>query len=198
MAASEQLQTWWQAARAGDERARDALCRSLRPTLHRVAWAWLRDADEADDVAQEALVRLLTHRFFLGGPTHVQAWTSKVALNLARNRLRDRRRRGQLVAQAGMHTLQARGALAREGGDALDEILRRERRASAEQAFAGLSGRQQDVLRLRLWGQLDFAEIGHALRISEENARVTCAQARARMEKLMREKAERAASGGQP
>lgn len=198
MPASTELQAWWERARAGDERARDALCRGLRPLLYRVAFSWLRDADEADDVAQEALVRVLSRSFWWRGPDRIEAWTAKVALNLARNRVRDTRRRAQLIAREGAPTLQARGALAPEPADALDGILVRERWASAEEALARLPGRQQEVLRLRLLGRLAFADIAQALGIREENARVTCAQARARMEKIMTQADASPAQGGKP
>jgi RNA polymerase sigma factor (sigma-70 family) len=56
-------------------------------------------------------------------------------------------------------------------------------------AVASLSERQRDVVRLRAIGGLDFKAVGETLRISEENARVTFAQAK---KKLM----DRLAPGG--
>lgn len=56
---------------------------------HRIAWRMLGDATEAEDVAQEALLRLWDHaaRWQSGGPG-VAAWLKRVAMNQCLDRLR--------------------------------------------------------------------------------------------------------------
>jgi RNA polymerase sigma-70 factor (ECF subfamily) len=65
-------------------------CHADRP--HRIAWRMLGDATEAEDVAQEAMMRLWEHagRWQAGGPG-VSAWLARVATNLCLDRLRKRR-----------------------------------------------------------------------------------------------------------
>jgi RNA polymerase sigma-70 factor (ECF subfamily) len=53
----------------------------------------LRDAEEAKDVAQEALVRLWEHRQVVPDLPSARAWTLRTAHNLAMDRLRQRRAR---------------------------------------------------------------------------------------------------------
>jgi RNA polymerase sigma-70 factor (ECF subfamily) len=59
---------------------------------YRLAWRMLNDATEAEDVAQEALLRLWSHagQWRAGGPG-VAAWLARVATNLCLDRLRRRR-----------------------------------------------------------------------------------------------------------
>jgi RNA polymerase sigma factor (sigma-70 family) len=56
---------------------------------YRIAWRMLNDREEAEDVAQEALLRLWSHAadWQAGGPG-VAAWLARVATNLCLDRLR--------------------------------------------------------------------------------------------------------------
>ncbi|MFM9853241.1 MAG: sigma-70 family RNA polymerase sigma factor [Sphingomonadaceae bacterium] len=77
--------------------ARDALAFRLlidahASRAHRVAWRMLADGVEAEDVAQEAMLRLWSHAasWRAGGPG-VGAWVTRVAMNLCLDRLRRRK-----------------------------------------------------------------------------------------------------------
>jgi RNA polymerase sigma factor (sigma-70 family) len=68
-----------------------AECHAARP--HRIAWRMLGDSAEAEDVAQEALLRLWTTAAnWRGGGPGVAAWLTRVATNLCLDRLRRRAR----------------------------------------------------------------------------------------------------------
>jgi RNA polymerase sigma-70 factor (ECF subfamily) len=168
-------------ARGGDGAALERLCRQMRPRLFRVAHAVLRDVDEADDVAQEALVRAVTRRFLFLGTGSVGGWMTRIALNLAKNRRRDRRRREEIVVTAPVSDLSARGALA-QGPLLPDRVLEdAEERLRLRRAVEALPERQRDVVRLRAVAGLEFAAVAATLEISEANARVTFAAARKRL-----------------
>lgn len=59
---------------------------------HRIGWRMLGDGTEAEDVAQEAMLRLWEQagRWQAGGPG-IAAWLNRVAANLCLDRLRRRR-----------------------------------------------------------------------------------------------------------
>jgi RNA polymerase sigma factor (sigma-70 family) len=59
---------------------------------HRIAWRMLGDAIEAEDIAQEAMMRLWEHaaKWQVGG-AGVSAWLARVATNLCLDRLRRRK-----------------------------------------------------------------------------------------------------------
>lgn len=181
-AREDSIEELWLAARDGDAKATDALCRQLRPHLYRVAYAWLQDADEADDVAQETLVRALLEKFWWKTPKNIRAWMSKVAQNLARNKARNRKRRHEILHQADALSLQARGALSGADKTSLEKLLSAETKLRTEKVLSQLPRRQREVATLRLYGQLSFAEIGDALGVREDNARVVFGQAKKRLE----------------
>ena len=59
---------------------------------HRIAWRMMDDADEAEEIAQEALLRLWEHAGrWQGHGSGVAAWLTRVAVNLSLDRLRKRR-----------------------------------------------------------------------------------------------------------
>jgi RNA polymerase sigma-70 factor (ECF subfamily) len=179
--ADDAVRALFDKARGGDGGALDALCRQMRPRLYRAAWSVLRDADEADDVAQEALVRAVTKRFLFLGTGSVAGWMTRIALNLAKNRRRDHRRRSEITDGALPEELVARGALAGDAQAADLLVSEKAERARLLGAVAELSERQQDVVRLRAVLGLDFAAVGQTLGITEENARVTFSQAKKKL-----------------
>ncbi len=63
--------------------------------LHRIAYRMTGDAHEAEDIAQEAMLRLWDHAPKLEarrGALNLGAWLTRVAMNLALDRLRVRKR----------------------------------------------------------------------------------------------------------
>ncbi|HEY1100867.1 MAG TPA: RNA polymerase sigma factor [Myxococcota bacterium] len=176
-----ELRRLFDAARDGDARALDTLCRTMRPRLFRAAWSVLRDRDEADDIAQEALVRAVTKRFLFLGSGSVGGWMTRIALNLAKNRRRDHRRRHEIVDAALPVELVARGALADDVARADDAMIARADHARLEAALEALPDRQREVVRLRAIGGLDFRSVAETIGISEENARVTFSQAKKKL-----------------
>jgi RNA polymerase sigma factor (sigma-70 family) len=59
---------------------------------YRLAWRMLNDAIEAEDVAQESLLRLWSYaEKWKGGQAGVAAWLARVATNLCLDRLRRKR-----------------------------------------------------------------------------------------------------------
>lgn len=62
------------------------------PRAHRIAYRMLADATEAEDVAQDVMLRLWDHagRWRPGGPG-IAAWVTRVASNACLDRLRRRR-----------------------------------------------------------------------------------------------------------
>jgi RNA polymerase sigma factor (sigma-70 family) len=72
-----------------------ALFEQLYDPLHRYVYRLTGDADAADDVAQEAFVRLL--REPPPGPREPRPWLFRVATNLVRDGARSQDRRGRLL-----------------------------------------------------------------------------------------------------
>ena len=64
-----------------------------RSSVTRAALCILRDAEEAEDIAQEVFLRLYTYTGCFDGDEHVRAWLLRCASNLSIDALRSSRRR---------------------------------------------------------------------------------------------------------
>jgi RNA polymerase sigma factor (sigma-70 family) len=112
---------------------------------------WL-DAAGADDAVQDALVALVSQR---RPPDNPAAWMYRAVRNAAIDQVRSasrRRRREQTVALE-------HSELFESGADALIDAK------AAEQWLDGLSPERREVIVLRIWGDLGFAEIAEIMQL---------------------------------
>lgn len=153
----------------------DDLFRLLYPSLVPLAGRLLSDRAEAEDVVQEAFLRLARaghHNADAGRPLLEQpdevvgAWLRRVTMNLSINRLRDRRRAEARLLRA----TRLDSALDLEHGLTDDDsparaLLRAEARDEVQAALATLPERQRTCLLLRHAGH-SYTEIAEALGIA--------------------------------
>ena len=64
-----------------------------RSSVTRAALCILRDADEAEDIAQDVFLRLYTYTGCFDGDEHVRAWLLRCAANMSIDALRSYRRK---------------------------------------------------------------------------------------------------------
>jgi RNA polymerase sigma-70 factor (ECF subfamily) len=124
-----------------------------------VARQWTRSAADAEDVVQEAFVRFWRNQRHLGGDPLPLMITSvrRAALDLLRSRSRREQREHEHV------DLQAEAWFA----PALEE---NERRNCLEEAVVQLPSEQREVVVLKIWGGLTFAQIAEQLELSAHTA----------------------------
>ena len=89
---SDALANLLEQASAGDAPALAALCRELQGPVYRLARRMLYDASDAEDAAQEILVKVITHLGDFRGEARVLTWVYAIA---SRHLLRFRRSRGE-------------------------------------------------------------------------------------------------------
>lgn len=82
-------------AQQGDGAAWEALVRQHQAAIFRLAYLLLGDADDAEDVAQDALIRAFGARQRFDPTRPLRPWLLQITANLARNR---RRSLGRYVA----------------------------------------------------------------------------------------------------
>jgi RNA polymerase sigma-70 factor (sigma-E family) len=136
--------------------------------------AFLLGADDAENVAQEAFVRL--HRRWPGlrEPDKALPYLHRTVVNLARSRLR--------------HLRVVRRTPQEEPGiadSAEDRVLGAQLGGSVRAALGRLTERQRQVLVLRYWLGLDQAAIGGALGIAVGTVKATNSQALDRLRTLL-------------
>jgi len=112
------------------------------PALRRYARALTRDADTADDIVQDTLVRALrSEHLFHGGD--VRAWLYTILTNLNRNRLRTLSRRPALSPIKDGDAAMAEGeADSRDIARALDHLAEEQRSALILVVLEGLTYRE--------------------------------------------------------
>jgi len=155
------------ASRRGEPRAFEGLVRRHEARVRAVARRLVGDADTADELAQRAFVRALQGLSQLRSEQEFGGWVVTIVGNLARNHLRDH---GRFVP------LPEEGDAAHEPTTAPDPDERLDaerRREQVRRAVAALPARQREVVSLRIDGELPFAEIGAALGITENAAKVS-------------------------
>ncbi len=147
----------------GDGAAARALVARLAPRVLSMATRMLGDPSEAEDVTQEALLRLWRQApDWQDGSARVSTWVTRVALNLATDRLRRRRTTGldEAFGPAGEPADTRPGA---ERG-----LLAAERAAALRAALAELPERQAQALALRHLEGLPNPEIADVMEVGVE------------------------------
>jgi RNA polymerase sigma factor (sigma-70 family) len=143
----------------GDRAAARALTLRLTPMVFGLARRLLNDATEAEDVAQEAMLRLWRIApDWRQGEAKVSTWLYRVATNLCTDRLR--RRRGVALDDVAEPVDDSPGIEAR--------ITAGDRAAALDAALAELPERQRQAVVLRHLEGLANPEIAAILDISVE------------------------------
>ncbi len=172
------------AAAGGDGAARWCAleaCRDyLRLVVRRGKWSGGEGLPATSDLVQKTIVDAWHHfpRFKGQSPAQLRAWLKAIlthaALNDRRRQRAARRENGavQKVIDAGTSPSQA--------------AQKNASRQALDAAIGQLSERHRAVVRLRVWDQLAFTEIGDHLGISEDAARMLYGRAIARLREAMR------------
>jgi RNA polymerase sigma factor (sigma-70 family) len=167
---SAELERLVRAAQGGQPRAFDRLADALLPRLRRWAVAHVSSPDEADDIAQEVLLK--THRalgeFAFG--SRITTWLYAVTRRTAADWHRKRHRREQLMAEHSPGP-----AVEPYSGPSLDTAALTE---LVQQAFRKLPNRQREVFDLADLQGIPLTEIAEMLGMSPITARVHLHRAR--------------------
>jgi len=128
--------------------------------------------DDAEDAVQEALLKTYRTMALLDEVADERSWFLRVVFNQCMDARRRRASRGR------HEHAQPAAALAPAADEAAArrDVLRRVREVMGE-----LPPKQQAVLHLRVYEELDYASIGEALDLSPRSARVYLVKARAHL-----------------
>ena len=143
----------------GEEAAFRLLVARKLPRIHGLAARLLRDPGEADDVAQDAFLRVWRQAAsWRSGEARFDTWLHRVVLNLCTDRLRRRRE-----ATVDVLPEQVDPALPADHG-----LLRDETARTVQDAIARLPVRQKEALVLHAYQDLSNIEIAGIMGISVE------------------------------
>ncbi len=158
----------------------ETLALRLRPGIVSQVMMLTRDADLADDVAQDTLLRLWQLRDRLDEYRSVEALARVVARNLV---LDEMRRRGRTVT---LDTLSQEDHAVAARADR--DLLEAEAQAKLDRVMASLAPSQRIVLRMRHTEGMEMAEIARITGTTEANVRVMLSRARAKVKQQFLER----------
>ncbi len=169
---------WVEQLKAGDEEAVRELVRTHGGALVRFLGGMTGGAAEAEDLAQEALIRLLEHAGEFRGESSLKTYLFRIAHNLALNFLASAPRRHEVFPEEMPDRPSAEPAPAQQV-EASEEAER------LRSAMARLPPQQRAVVMLRTWQGLSFKEIASALSLAEGTAKAHYFFALKNMRRLM-------------
>jgi RNA polymerase sigma-70 factor, ECF subfamily len=146
----------------------DSVVAMYRPKVLRFALASLRDRDAAETVAQDCFLKAHRAWALFRGECSLDTWLMRIAVNLVRDQVRNRRWRfWQRLQAAGKPLELAAGGLADGRESAESQVLRRERVRAVWEAAAALPERQRTVFLLRFVEDMDLLEIAAVTGLKE-------------------------------
>jgi RNA polymerase sigma-70 factor (ECF subfamily) len=169
-------------ARERDPDAWEALYRHCYTPLRAYAGRRL-PAEQAEDAVSETMVRALQqiHHFTWQG-AGVEAWLYGICRNVVYEAVRSA---GRAIPRADVVDLADSGGEVRE--QPLDVVLRNEEAGELRSAFDRLNADEQEVLELRVVGQLDADAVGTVLGKRAGAVRMAQSRALSRLRLLMAE-----------
>ncbi len=149
-----------------------ALFHRLYPRVLRYCVRLVGDRDEAEDVAQEAFVRMVRHE--VEGPEDaVRVWLFRTALNQVRDRSRVRKNRERLLEENPDPVTPA------PPSTPADDAERSERRKRVRRALDELDERGREILLMRQEG-FKYREIADAVGVATSSVGTLLARAQQR------------------
>jgi RNA polymerase sigma-70 factor (ECF subfamily) len=163
----------------GEPEAIDRWFRAEHPQVYRLCAGFLADAAEAEDIAQDAMLKLLDTLPHWDRRRPWRSWRNTLVLNLCRDRLR------RLASRAGAEQAAAPLCLPSALPSPEEAAQAAEVRTLLQGALATLSPREREAFVLHDLEGADAAETALALGIGESSVRSLLSLARRRLRTLL-------------
>lgn len=177
--------------RDGDADAFNVLVRRYKDRVYNVVYRFVGNREDAEDVAQETFVRAYRGIQDFRGDAQVYTWLYRIAGNLARNRLRDRSRKGRnrgtsldALEESAPGVAQAATRTNRTPEDVASE---RELNAILQQCLDELPDHYRMVFVLRTFDRLSYDEIAECVGCPKGTVKSRLNQARSLLHARLKE-----------
>jgi RNA polymerase sigma-70 factor (ECF subfamily) len=170
------------AAQQGDEAAITALVETYQRSVYNVCYRMLREPTEAEDAAQEALIKAVTNLSSYDIDRPFKPWILRIASNECIDRIR---RRKDAISLDGMGE---DGAWEWQPGNSPNPehvVMRQERQARIRAMLDELSPTDRMVVTLFYWEGLPYAEISEVTSLTVSAIKSRLFRARRAMAELM-------------
>ncbi|MBN1946400.1 MAG: sigma-70 family RNA polymerase sigma factor [Bradymonadales bacterium] len=148
---------------AGDRKAFEPLVEKYQKRVFALLFRYVHHEQDAADLTQRTLVTAFSRLDQLNQPRMFASWLFRIAVNLAKNHIRDQSSRSFQPLDQSDLTSSPR---------AESDLVHRSQRQAMRQAISFLPDKQRQSILLRIDAELSFREIGEAIGISELSARV--------------------------
>jgi RNA polymerase sigma-70 factor (ECF subfamily) len=139
----------------------------------------VKDHQEAYDLVQEVFIKAMREQRFFNEDFKIKAWLYRVTSNLCFNQLRNRKRRGVIL-----NTMMKPEALV---ADQVETVFAAEQKEEVMGALAELSDDHRDILVLRYYDDLSYAEIADVLQVKLGTVMSRLSRARMRLMDVMKD-----------
>jgi RNA polymerase sigma-70 factor (ECF subfamily) len=165
----------------------------------RIAYQYLHDAADADEVVQDAFVKVFSHIDTYREAWPFEVWFTRILINGCLDRRKARARRGRWFVSAdqgrfgddaqpvGTHRAHASGHGSNSPAtlDPEARLLARERRARLAAAVDRLDGRQRTIFMLSHYGDCTPREVGAMMGLKESTVRVHLFRAARKLRRVL-------------
>jgi len=158
--------------------AMEMVIQKFREPLYFHARYIVKDHQEAYDLVQEVFIKAMREQRLFDDDFKIKAWLFRVTTNLCFNQVRNRKRRGVLL-----DTMMKPEAL---GADQFQHVFEGEQREEMLAALDSLSEDHREILVLRYYDDLSYAEIADVLQVKLGTVMSRLSRARMRLMDVMK------------
>lgn len=166
-------------AASNSRAAMEAVIQKYRESLYFHARYIVKDHQEAYDVVQEVFIKAMREDRLFDEDFKIKAWLFRVTSNLCFNQVRNRKRRGAIL-----DTMMKPEAL---GADQLESVFAGQQREEVMASLEQLSDDHKEILLLRYYDDLSYAEISDVLQVKLGTVMSRLSRARMRLLAVMEE-----------
>ncbi len=157
--------------------AMEMVIRKFREPLYFHARYIVKDHQEAYDLVQEVFIKAMREDRLFDEDFKIKAWLYRVTSNLCFNQVRNRKRRGAIL-----DTMVKPEAF---GADQIETIFAGEQRSEVMTALEQVSEDHKQILLLRYYDDLSYAEIADVLQVKLGTVMSRLSRARMRLMEVM-------------
>ncbi|HEY3280658.1 MAG TPA: RNA polymerase sigma factor [Armatimonadota bacterium] len=172
-------------AQAGDGAAFQAITRLYRERVTRLAFNMLGQMEDAQDVCQDAFLRLHQSLGSVDSNRPLGPWVYRIASNLCVDLLRRRKARPQTVDLP--PEWEANTPEERDDGSPQEQILKQETQRKVLEAIQLLPPKDRTVVTLRYLDDLPYSDIAQSLGTTEANVMMRMSRARRKLREILKD-----------
>jgi RNA polymerase sigma-70 factor, ECF subfamily len=180
--------------RSGDSAAFQELASKYRSRLYGMAYRFLRNHEDAEEIAQDSLIRALRGLSSFRGESAFSTWLYRIAVNLARNRYWHswrRKRHATISLDSPVHS--ERGAswgemLPNDADSPADAAETQDMQERIDAGMRQLAQHHREILELRNLAHTSYQDIAETLSISIGTVKSRVARARESLRLLTSDK----------